>query len=160
MGTKGVKKVLSFWWARIFIYSMLCSLFFIGLFLIPDNIIVPPVIFVFLTVLCFLIPGLLIEGLRAGGKAFTLGFRIDKNLIKEFLTSLIMCCLIFGSIIVISLIGGADYYYNTGWEDFTAYLWNTIILLLFYALTEELIFRGLVFQTLSQRFNPDLITVL
>lgn len=160
MGTKGINKFLSFWWARIFIYSMLCSLFFIGIFFISDIIDLSPTVFVILTTLCFLIPGLLIESLRAEGKSYTLGFRVDKHLLIAFLTSLIFCSIIFGSLLIISLIGGADYNYNTEWNHYSGYVWNTIILLICYSLTEELIFRGLVFQTLSQRFNPVVITFL
>ncbi|MCK5740676.1 MAG: CPBP family intramembrane metalloprotease, partial [Chlorobi bacterium] len=91
------------------------------------------------------------EKSRLGGRFLGFGLFFDRRMIKDILLGFIAVAVTFLFVIILGLIFGASFEFISA-ED-SVYFLIVIILMLFGAATEELLFRGILFQALLERFG-------
>ena len=154
--TNQIHKFISIWWIRILVYILFSSLLLVSFDqllnsfnlenIIFDNYLTREFIFFFVLILMSII----IESFRAAGSWYSFGIILDKQTVKN---SLMIFCIVFIAFFLILLLAyefSADIKLSN--ITFSAFLYF-IILIFLTSSTEELIFRGIFFQAIQQRFG-------
>lgn len=135
-------RLLSIWWLRMLIYFIGIAVV-IGLYIGLDAD--PGYLELFVT-FTFVSLALGIEYLRKAGNYTTLGFSLSIFTLREVLVGIVLAVFAVGLIISAALLSGATI--NAG-----EVLYESIYGTLLTALTEELIFRGMMLRAIEQRFG-------
>jgi len=135
-------RLLSIWWLRMLIYFIGIAVV-IGLYIGLDAD--PGYLELFVT-FTFVSLALGIEYLRKVGNYNTLGFSLSIFTLREVLVGIVLAVFAVGLIISAALLSGATI--NAG-----EVLYESIYGTLLTALTEELIFRGMMLRAIEQRFG-------
>lgn len=154
--TSRIQNFLSIWWLRILTFILFSSLLLVSLdkFITLyhfDNIIYDSYLtqeFIFLFVL-FLMSAI-IEEFRAGNKWFAFGISFDTQTIKNSFWIAVIVCLSFFLILLLALIYSANI--KLSYFSFTTFLYFFVFVFLTTS-TEELLFRGIIFQAIQQKFG-------
>lgn len=141
------------WWKRIIIFLSFLIILYPIIFLAGH----PGTIAAALLVILLLASGLT-EALRANHKWHAFGLHADRFTRLYLLISIAILVLQFGFIFGVAYIFGAKPGLTGRRAD--SYFLNVIVLIFLWAAIEEVIFRGIVFQALLERFNPYLIILL
>lgn len=151
-----LQQILARWWARILLFlsvGFVASIIFDSLYHID--------IIFYASYFFLIILTLIIESLRKGGKCWTVGLRIDKWATNDILHSVYMILGLITFIYLISFfINGfslSNIIIHSGFYSFDFFLIITIFIA---AANEELLFRGIIFQALVDRFGFYLPTIL
>lgn len=139
-----IKNIFDSWFVRILMFLVVLAF---GIFL---DTILHDIIFHIrgLFTLLFLLVGMIgIEYVR-GGSYQTAGFPLDSMTMKELIIAALLGMIpIIGLILVLSICDLAAITYTS------PYLVDGIIAIIMYAVIEELIFRGMIFQACVDRFS-------
>lgn len=145
-------RLVSIWWVRIIIWLILIFFLSLPVFLISNPILIALYIFFVLLIL-----SILIESLRAGGSIISLGFYFDKKTFYELILLVLITCGAFLIFFLVNyIVGGKVISFER--IDFD-YFTKITLLIFIYAASEELIFRGIVFQALIEKFNPMAVSI-
>ena len=158
-----IKYILTFWWARIILFLALT--FLIGY--------IAGIIFAFIPIgdsitqrmfksgsisfISLLLSTLILEKSRTLGSNDIIGLNLDKRSFIDSIKGAVIVAIFFLLIAIIAITSGGEAVINE--EQTNSFLLFTLSLVL-YATNEELIFRGFIFQTLIEKFNPIFITIL
>lgn len=145
-------RLASIWWVRIIFWVILLIFLSLPVFLISNPILIASYI-----LFALFISSILIESLRVGGSFITFGLYFDK---KSLYDLLLLVAVTFGAFLIFFLV-----HYMVGGKvisfekiDFD-YFTKITLLIFIYAASEELIFRGIVFQALIEKFNPMAVSI-
>ncbi len=149
-----LQRLLSRWWIRIIAFIFLTAITTFVLLMsglsVEENVLVYGVL---------LSISFLIESMRQGGSPSTLGFHWSRFTLQEFLFGVAISLGSLCLLAVIGILAGATIgktLYNDGFVSFIVV--SSIIVL--FAIGEEFIFRGIIFQSLIERFNPTVVTII
>jgi len=143
-----IQKILSFWWFRIILFLI----FLTSIFYISKNI--------FTQIILLLGISLLIESFRAKSSFKTFGFNFERDSLRFFLSAFLYTLLFFIIITFFDQAVNGIELFSTVDKFNLNYFLDILVLIFFLALLEELIFRGIIYQALLQRFgkySPTLI---
>lgn len=148
VSANNIQKILSFWWVRIIFFLAFLSI----ILSISKNL--------FALIILILLFSLLIESLRVKSSFKTFGFSFNRDTVYFTLVPFFYTLLFFTFITIFDqAINGLRLFSSV--DKFNVdYFFDILILLFFLALFEELIFRGVIYQALLQRFgkySPTLI---
>jgi membrane protease YdiL (CAAX protease family) len=105
-----------------------------------------------------LIATILVESLRKKSRWWAAGLRFDTPMIRDILFSVLLLLFIYMFIMLTFIVFGADLDINTRiFEDDIYYLrmiYVTPFAFFIAAFIEELVFRGIIFQSIMERFGP------
>ncbi|MBK7986502.1 MAG: CPBP family intramembrane metalloprotease [Niabella sp.] len=142
------QKILARWYYRLLLFLSLCFGYYItAVFTYPATFLTHEAILV-LFLLCV---SFLIEGCRAGGKFVNVGFILSKDTFFEIIIGTLYAVIPQIFTIVLAAIIGATIHIQSIIDISSLYLAFTTML--FIAVFEELMFRGIVFQSLYERFG-------
>ncbi len=148
------QKIFARWYLRIIAFLLVSLTMLIGLSFLsfPGN---NEYLYLFSSIF---ISSAIIEAMRPGGFWYSFGFGIDRFTVRNSLTGLIsgLICVFIAGIFAVSFGGDFSFYSLPDTYDFI----NFSFVILLAAATEEIIFRGIVFQALIERFNPIVIIIL
>ncbi|MFC2131839.1 lysostaphin resistance A-like protein [Bacteroidota bacterium] len=151
-----MEKILTSWWKRIIIFLLLLILIYIPISNIKDLLYSPSGFYSFwfsdsLTLLfCCLIASAIIEGFRAERNFATFGILITKQIINDFIIAFSVVIIPFALLAV--LFNLLELNTITDYTSFSVFLWVAYQIFILVAF-EELIFRGIIFQALLDRFG-------
>lgn len=149
------QKLLSNIWLRILLFLVLFILFYFTLIPINDYFFLHDY---YLNFIGILLATLIIDYFRVESKWFASGIKLDylalNFIFKGFLYSLIP--FLFFLLFKIFILNEKVYFEFPATTEILKY--STA--LLFLALSEELLFRGVIFQSLIEKFNPLIISII
>lgn len=165
MSSNLLNKSMSIWWARILIFLALfvsTVMIFgavVNIFTENADIWLKRTIDGMVLFLSLIFSSVLVESMSPGGKALSFGLMWDKFSLKDILLGfyIVAFTIFFTLIISYTLDVNIQFYPND--IDFISFVLFSIMIF-FFAINEELMFRGIIFQTLIRRFNPILISLL
>jgi membrane protease YdiL (CAAX protease family) len=145
--------MLSKWWFR--------SPFFCILTLIFSSIIGTITSFdLFISAFpALLISSIITEMLRRGSKWFAFGLKFDLWILKEIIFGLILVIFSMIFVLFIAISMGGNYFPVMNLPSYDWFILTTIIIFI-YSTVEELFFRGILFQSLLDRFGDILTTFI
>lgn len=152
-----MQKLLAQWWFRIIIYLLVLIIIASINYLLS----LPDLISTLFFVVSITIVSVLIQALRAGSDYKAFGLQLDRFTLPDIAKGLIIVLIINALFILIGLIFGYKYSLI---DDFVNYNYNTLLYYLGYlflmAFSEEVIFRGIIFQSLRERFGNIISIVI
>lgn len=148
-----IQKILAYQWLRIIIFIILTlaiyiPLSFSGIFFYDGVSVLS----------AYLISTLIIESLRIESRWFAFGIRIDKYFLYYLFIGFLFALAPMLLFIIIKLLIGYKIS-GLGINDSSALI-QTIILTLIFAFSEELFFRGIIFQSLLEKYNPNFVIII
>lgn len=152
-----MQKLLAHWWFRLTI-AIIASIFFIFIqsFFAFGFIFTTFFIAVILTVI-----SISILALRAGSSFNAFGLQFDKFTLYDFVKGFIAVLAMNAVFVLLGLIMGYEYNFH---DNFSHFDYKTLLFYTFYlflmAYVEEILFRGLLFQTIRDRFGDIIAIVL
>lgn len=164
---KALESILARTSLRILIYILLLVLFYLGANLAIDKLFPSSnslwmINLINITNLTpMLAASILIENFRASGKAFNFGLTVDRFSLKHILIGILLPVAGYTFFTFFALFAGAVLKYN--WNMFpnpSDYLFYILFTCFCVAFNEELFFRGIIFQSLIEKYNKYLITFL
>ena len=147
------------WWKRPLLFLLLfylirqSSFFLLSLTCIPA-----PVIIALIILLSAIIPSLLIESLRPNSKSYYIGFFYDIFIRRNLFLITIILFLTFLFLCILLLISEAMPKINSSFDTIAVIVLTIQIFII--AFYEEIIFRGIIFQSLIEKFGEILPTFL
>lgn len=151
-----MQKLLAHWWFRLIIAIIASILFLLPLSFIPVGSLFSSLLIVI--VLSFI--SITILALRAGSSFNAFGLQFDKYSIYDFVKGLFLVLAMNIIFIIIGLIMGYEYNFH---ENYLTFDYKTLAFYSYYiflmAFMEEILFRGLIFQTIRERFG-DIIAII
>ncbi len=145
-------RVTSIWWLRIVLWLVL---FIFGV--LPGFLITTPILITLYILFILFLSSIIIESIRAGGSIITFGFYVNKKTIYDSAILILITISAFSLYFAINFILGAEV---IGFEKINCnYFINISMLIFIYAASEELIFRGIIFQALIEKFNPIIVSI-
>ena len=153
-----LNKVAARWFGRSLIFLSLAVIFSLLLFVSSlgtyffDTEIGSSYVFLPLIILAILIlVSAITEKSRFGGRFLGFGLFFDRNMVKDIFIGFAAVAAAFLSVIILGLIFGASLEFISA--ENSVYFSIIILLMLFGAAMEELVFRGILFQALLERFG-------
>ena len=161
------EKIFASWWIRSLAFIAIATILSIGFYIIDavtfgtnltfkigfgsDLLRLIGLVIDLMLMLCFLALSYLIDIFRVGSKPFSFGLLITPNTKKDIKIGELICLVGFSAVILISLIfsNKITFGFQVGFVSFIL----TTFYILIGAILEELIFRGIVFQALLDRFG-------
>lgn len=143
-----LQKILARWYYRILFFVLFCIVYYLlGVFTSPNSILIHQELMA-LYILCV---SFLIEGLRANSKITNIGFTLSTHSIYEFIYGTLYALIPLLIIVCIAYLLGATVRIqeNIDWAS----LYSTFGVMLFVAMFEEILFRGIIFQSLHERLG-------
>lgn len=145
---KNTQKIFSYWWVR---FLVIISILISSYFLIKNIIILSLII---------LISSLLIESLRVDSSYKTLGFDFNKKVFYYISIAFLLNSFIFVSLTLLNqTLNGIPLFSVDDWISFY-YLLDISVLIFFSAFFEEIVFRGIIYQSLIQGFGKYISTLV
>lgn len=151
-----MQKLLAHWWFRLIIAIIASILFILPLEFLPAGLI---------TSTLFLALGLTaisitILTLRAGSSFNAFGLQFDRYAAIDFVKGLLLVLAMNMIFILIGLLMGYEYHLHDNFKtlDYKVFLFYFFYLFLM-AYLEEILFRGIIFQTIRERFG-DIIAIV
>lgn len=151
-----MQKLLAHWWFRLIIAIIASILFILPLEFLPVGLI---------TSTLFLALGLTavsitILALRAGSSFNAFGLQFDRYAAIDFVKGLLVVLAMNMIFILIGLLMGYEYHLHDNFKtlDYKVFLFYFFYIFLM-AYLEEILFRGLIFQTIRERFG-DIIAIV
>lgn len=150
-----LRKIVLIWWLRIIFFLVLSFLFFLFFNLVLPSFLL---IYQFDILLSLLFSTILIELPRFKIYRHYFGLKFNKSTLKNIFHGFLLTFFSMSSILLFCLAANIEITYNKN-LDIIALLSNLLFLftISFY---EELFFRGVIFQTLIQRFDHKYIIFL
>jgi membrane protease YdiL (CAAX protease family) len=149
------KRISLIWWLRIMFYIILSFLLYLLLIeILPYELIYLQIHLA----IALLIPVFFIESQRFKIYRTYFGLSISKKSIKNFLLGGLLALFVMMNLLILMYLFNLKISINEG-ISFQKILYN-LVLFFFIAFTEELIFRGVVFQTLLYKFNHNIVIIL
>lgn len=150
-----LKKIIFIWWLRIISYVIL-SLLFIIFFrkILPFELIN----FQIDITLGLLLPLFIFESFRFRIYRFYYGLKFDNRSLSNISKGFLIALFVMVTILIFCFILGIKISFNHQFE--LSQFIEFFILLFFISFSEELLFRGLIFQTLLQKFHPIYIILI
>jgi len=157
-------KLLSFWWMRISLFLLfslvLISIISFVLSHISSILFYESIRFSFTYAVALLAVSCLIECYRKGSRFWAFGIRFDRFTFLDISTGFLISTVSIFAISLISLLFGANIYYPR-YSSIIDTLINNTLIVFFSVMTEELIFRGIVFLAIRDKYgNAVAIIVL
>lgn len=148
-----IQKIAAKWWARIILFilsSLIIATIISFLFNFLDS---AKILFISL-----LIPSILIEISRKESHWYTFGVKLDYYMLRDILSGIIIVLFSLLLIIAAGLLLGAKYSFNVQLvnESFSFFLFT----IFFASVSEELLFRGIIFQAVLERFSAPVVIVI
>lgn len=151
---KTIRNLFSLWWFRILFFGISSLLLLPIVFLLED------LIYINLTILSILVfTNILTERFRINSKWYNIGLRLDRRMFSELFTGFVLVLFSFAALIIVSVAIGAGYSY-AGFNGTFGYFVSVIMIVFATAASEELIFRGVLFQALIERFGGVTSSIL
>lgn len=151
-----MQKLLAHWWFRLIIAIIASILFLLPQLLIPFGLIFST----FFLAVTLTIVSVSILAIRAGSSFNAFGLQLDKFAIFDFFKGLLIVVVMNAIFIIIGLLMGYEYKIHDNYYTFD---YKTLLFYSFYiflmAYLEEILFRGLLFQTIRERFG-DIIAII
>lgn len=151
-----MQKLLAHWWFRLTI-AIIASIFFI---FIQSFFSFGFIFTTFFIAVTLTIVSVSILALRAGSSFNAFGLQFDRFAVYDFIKGLIIVIAMNIVFVLLGLIMGYEYNIN---DNFSRFDYKTLLFYTFYlflmAYVEEILFRGLVFQTIRERFG-DIIAIV
>ena len=142
------------WYVRLLFF---CCLLFLAYELvnIPDYNF-PPLASAFVTLIILLLPSLFVEAIRQNSKMLYLGFFVDRITLNNLLTITIVSIITLTLYTVIFLIFGVKPVLTLD----SAGIFSVVVILLINAFSEELLFRGVIFQSMLEGLGEITATLV
>jgi len=151
-----MQKLLAQWWFRILIVIIALILFSIPQYFIPSGLIIGSL----LSTLLITIFSILVLAKRAGSDYKVFGLQLDKFAIIDFIKGFIIVILINLSFVLIGLLFGHTIRLHENFINFDYKVLSFYSVLIFImAFSEEIMFRGVIFQSIRERFG-DIIAIV
>lgn len=152
-----MQKLLAHWWIRLIIAFIAPILLLSPLLLIPTGFLFSKLLFaIILTIV-----SITILSFRVGSNYNAFGLQFDKYAIFDFFKGflIVLCMNLF--IILIGLLMGYEFRFHDNYYslDFKSFIFS-LSFIFFMAYLEEIMFRGIVFQTIRERFGDVFAIVL
>lgn len=151
-----MQKLLSKWWFRIIVILIPIVLMYLFNSLFPFGFLVSTIFFCLLLTII----SLLIQSSRAGSNFNFFGLQFDRFTIPDIIKGLLLVLLTNISFIIIGLIFGYSYNFH---DNFYNYDYSTLafytLFIFVMAFNEEIVFRGVLFQSLRERFG-DVFSII
>lgn len=145
------------WWARIIILSgSTIILFLIFNFFLGDTLLSP----YFELFISLIISSSLTELMTKFGTWNSFGMFIDIKMLRDITMGLFYVLLPYSIIILVAIFSGNTFGLNHDYEINVSYIIITCLVILIISANEELIFRGIIFQSFLMRFKPTMIVIL
>ena len=148
-------KILAQWYFRILIFILLCFAYYLLAVLTSPNSFLIQQEFIVLYLLCC---SFLIEGLRANGKISNVGFSFSKYSVSEFFYGALYALIPLSIIVCFAYLFGASIRLQDSFDR--SLFFHAVNVMFFVALFEELVFRGIIFQSLSERLGSIAATLI
>jgi len=142
---------MSSWWKRTIAFAAIVLFFYLVLTHIFNSI---PELQLSIVLL---IASIVIERCRISKEFLSFGFQLNNKLLSGFLIGLLWSLVSMSIFLLITLTGGIGIKSVT--VSNTGYFTITSLLILVYAMNEEIVFRGVIFQSLISKFSPTAITI-
>ncbi|MCB0701700.1 MAG: CPBP family intramembrane glutamic endopeptidase [Candidatus Kapaibacterium sp.] len=151
-----MQKLLAHWWVRIIIAIIASILLSLPLLIFPSGFLFTNI----LTAIGLTVISISLLAFRAGSAFNAFGLQFDKFAIIDFLKGFIIVISMNLIFIILGLISGYEFRLSNDFSllDYKSFLFISSYIFLM-AYLEEIIFRGIVFQTLRERFG-DFIAIL
>ena len=148
------------WWKRPLLFLFLFFIFEKAVFFLLSLFSYTPSPFFISAILLFsvLISSFLIEKIRPNSDIRYLGFFYDNFIRKNFVFVVIISLVTFFLIALIILVSGSSPATNPDFNLFAAIVLSIQIFIM--AFYEEIIFRGVIFQSMIERFGEILPTII
>lgn len=151
-----MQKLLAHWWFRILVFLLVLVIIALINFILPLGLLLNSLLFVVLVTFA----SILIQSLRAGSDYKSFGLQFDKFTFRDIAKGLIIVLVINTIFIVLGIIFGYNYSLIDNFDKFS---YETLLYYCGYifimAFSEEILFRGIIFQSLRERFG-NIISIL
>ena len=159
----GIQYFLASWWKRLIAIPFVGIFSFISLGILFSNFLGisgndPFFIESLLALAIVLFLTFIIESLRKRSNLSLAGFNLDRYTTKHLIEGFFIVVAIIITTLVFLASFGSEFSINH--EVDPEFLLENFLLILFAASFEEILFRGIIMQTLIERYNPYLITIL
>lgn len=156
-----IHKILAFWFSRIVFFIVLVVVYsFVGYLLfessLDNDVATDEIAFSYLVCVILIASSFTCEALRKSGKWYHLGFDLHKQTNKELVSGIVCAGLSLAFIGLIAIICGTSLSLCVPGLSGTRDLITTCIVV---SLIEEILFRGVIFQALLERFGQVLSTL-
>lgn len=156
-----IHKILAFWFSRIIFFILLVVVYSIVGYLLFELILdtevaTDEIAFSYLACVILIASSFTCEALRKCGKWYYLGFDLRKQTYNELLSGMLCAGLSLAFVGFLALAFGTSVSPGVPSFNGTIYLVKTCIIV---SLIEELLFRGVIFQALLERFGQVLSTL-
>lgn len=149
-----LQKILAQWYYRILILVILCVTYYLtAVFTSLGSLLYNQETFT-IYLLC---GSFFIEGLRAKSTIFNIGLTLSKHAVFEFIYGSLYAVIPLVIIVCCAYLMGASTRLHDSID--VSSLYSTFEVMFFVALLEELLFRGIIFQSLHERFGPFAATL-
>lgn len=151
-----MQKLLAHWWFRLIIAIIASILFILPLEFLPAGLITSTL----LLALGLTAISITILALRAGSSFNAFGLQFDKFAAIDFIKGLLLVLAMNMIFILIGLLMGYEYHLHDNFKtlDYNVFLFYFYYIFLM-AFLEEILFRGIIFQTIRERFG-DIIAIV
>ncbi|PKL79227.1 MAG: hypothetical protein CVV25_08645 [Ignavibacteriae bacterium HGW-Ignavibacteriae-4] len=150
-----MQKLLAHWWFRLIIAIIASILFILPLKFLPFGSIISAI----LIAITLTFVSISILAIRAGSSFNAFGLQFDKFAFIDIFKGLLIVIVMNAIFILIGLLMGYEYKIH---ENFYTFNYKTFLFFSFYifimAYLEEILFRGILFQTIRERFG-DIIAI-
>lgn len=151
-----MQKLLAQWWFRLSL-AIIASIFFIFLQSFFSFGFIFTAFFIAVSLTIF---SILVQALRAGSSFNAFGLQFDRFAFNDFIKGFLLVLAMNLIFILVGLLLGYGFSLH---ENFNSLDYKTLLFYSFYiflmAYIEEILFRGLVFQTIRERFG-DIIAII
>lgn len=149
-----INKILALWYYRILIFVLVCVTYYlIAVFTFPVLHQFNQELFT-VFILCI---SLLIEGLRSKSKGANLGFTLSKHSALEFIYGTLYAAIPLILMTCAAYCLGASIQIQES-INMTA-IYESFEFMMYVAVMEELLFRGIIFQSVYERFGSSIATI-
>ena len=150
-----MQKLLAHWWFRLIIAIIASILFILPLKFLPFGSIISAI----LIAITLTFVSISILAMRAGSSFNAFGLQFDKFAFIDIFKGLLIVIVMNAIFILVGLLMGYEYKIH---ENFYTFNYKTLLFFSFYifimAYLEEILFRGILFQTIRERFG-DIIAI-
>lgn len=163
---ENTQKLLAIWWVRFLLFAVFYfSLNYLSYNFFEDKIPIEAGIyerFLLISLFSRLLPVILLSllfiWLRKGESLATFGLSFDKISLNQFLQGFLVVLFISVIYFLIGIVFGGNFKVNQ--LEYNTYFSLILAMIIIGSSWEELFFRGILFQTLVDRWNPIFMSIL
>lgn len=151
-----MQKLLAQWWFRIILIIVALIIFTIPQLLFPFGTLLNSLLFIILLTAT----SIFILALRAGSDYKAFGLQLDKFALSDFGKGLLIVLIMNLIFVLLGILFGYSFELNKNFADYdlNVFYFNFAYIFVM-AFSEEILFRGLIFQSIRERFG-DVVAIV